>query len=343
MSPGPGAGHAATASPVLIRRVNALPPPEQNGGFGVPEVSTHLHNFHSGARQRRRAVRPRSSSGSSSAASTTTTSTTCSSPDGARRNPPAATSGRRSASSGTTTTASITRRRTRTRGWSGPAIIFNEFDTGNERHGLPPAELPELRHPARVRGQAHRPDDRACSRSTRSTSDGLLGNVFLVNGKVQPFHPVQKRRYRFRLLDAGPSRFYEFFLDEPREPEPEDPLLGHLERRQPAAAADQGHELPRRRGGAHRHHHRLQRRSPSAFGNPPVIRLENRLEQVNGRGPTGKILPGRPGRPAARVPARRQPRRPTPASTRSRCRSRTCRRRRTTPCSRRSRCRTSAR
>jgi hypothetical protein len=31
----------------LIRRYNALPPIEQNGGFGVPEVSTHLHNFHS--------------------------------------------------------------------------------------------------------------------------------------------------------------------------------------------------------------------------------------------------------------------------------------------------------
>src|SRR3954452_18108386 len=24
-----------------------MPPPEQNGGFGVPEVSTHLHSFHS--------------------------------------------------------------------------------------------------------------------------------------------------------------------------------------------------------------------------------------------------------------------------------------------------------
>src|SRR4051794_34669289 len=34
-------------TPVLIRRVNDLPAPAQNGGFGVPEVSTHLHNFHS--------------------------------------------------------------------------------------------------------------------------------------------------------------------------------------------------------------------------------------------------------------------------------------------------------
>ena len=34
-------------TPTIVRRHNALPPPGQNGGFGVPEVSTHLHNFHS--------------------------------------------------------------------------------------------------------------------------------------------------------------------------------------------------------------------------------------------------------------------------------------------------------
>jgi len=47
MSPGPVLV-MRYGSPVLIRRFNALPPPEQNGGFGVPDVSTHLHNFHSG-------------------------------------------------------------------------------------------------------------------------------------------------------------------------------------------------------------------------------------------------------------------------------------------------------
>jgi hypothetical protein len=33
--------------PALVRRFNQLPAPEDNGGFGVPEVTTHLHNFHS--------------------------------------------------------------------------------------------------------------------------------------------------------------------------------------------------------------------------------------------------------------------------------------------------------
>src|SRR5206468_835499 len=35
---------------------------------------------------------------------------------------------------------------------------------------------------------------------------------------VQPFFDVNKRRYRFRLLDAGPSRFYELFLTDPLSP-----------------------------------------------------------------------------------------------------------------------------
>src|SRR5215470_13177532 len=42
--------------------------------------------------------------------------------------------------------------------------------------------------------------------------DGILGDKFLVNGVIQPFMNVAARRYRFRLLDTGPSRFYEFFL-----------------------------------------------------------------------------------------------------------------------------------
>src|SRR5215470_14707038 len=42
--------------------------------------------------------------------------------------------------------------------------------------------------------------------------DGILGDKFLVNGVILPFLNVSARRYRFRLLDTGPSRFYEFFL-----------------------------------------------------------------------------------------------------------------------------------
>jgi hypothetical protein len=43
------AGPRATryGTPTIVRRFNQLPPQNQNGGFGVPEVTTHLPNFHS--------------------------------------------------------------------------------------------------------------------------------------------------------------------------------------------------------------------------------------------------------------------------------------------------------
>jgi FtsP/CotA-like multicopper oxidase with cupredoxin domain len=41
---------------------------------------------------------------------------------------------------------------------------------------------------------------------------GFLGDRFTVNGQIQPKLTVLRRKYRFRLLNAGPSRFYQFFL-----------------------------------------------------------------------------------------------------------------------------------
>src|SRR5262245_52652508 len=38
--------HARYGEQILVRNFNELPPPDQNGGFGIPEVSTHLHNLH---------------------------------------------------------------------------------------------------------------------------------------------------------------------------------------------------------------------------------------------------------------------------------------------------------
>lgn len=37
---------------------------------------------------------------------------------------------------------------------------------------------------------------------------GFLGDKFTVNGKIQPFFTVERRKYRFRVLNGGPSRFY---------------------------------------------------------------------------------------------------------------------------------------
>jgi FtsP/CotA-like multicopper oxidase with cupredoxin domain len=121
--------------------------------------------------------------------------------------------------------------------------------------------------------------------------DGLVGDTFLVNGKVQPFHEVRKRRYRFRVLDGGPSRFYELYLTNPEAPTQKIPF---------SVISSDGNLLPRpvevdhfRLGVAERVDIVVDFAKIAArFGNPARVRLENRLEQVNGRQPTGKIFAG---------------------------------------------------
>ncbi len=42
--------------------------------------------------------------------------------------------------------------------------------------------------------------------------DGFLGDRFLVNGAIQPYLPVARRKYRFRWLNGSNARQYELFL-----------------------------------------------------------------------------------------------------------------------------------
>src|SRR5262249_1093648 len=41
---------------------------------------------------------------------------------------------------------------------------------------------------------------------------GFLGDPFVLNGAVQPFLRVKRRKYRFRILNGSNARFYELFL-----------------------------------------------------------------------------------------------------------------------------------
>src|SRR6185503_14247040 len=116
------------------------------------------------------------------------------------------------------------------------------------------------------------------------------GDKYIVNGRLQPYLEVQKRRYRFRILDGGPSRFYQLFLTNPDNPSQSIPFW---------EIANDGNLLPRpveitstRISVAERVDVILDfRKIWDRFGRPSRIWLENRLEQVNGRGPTDKILP----------------------------------------------------
>src|SRR5690606_34393122 len=42
--------------------------------------------------------------------------------------------------------------------------------------------------------------------------EGVLGDKVVVNGKIEPVLRVARRKYRLRLLNGGPSRFYRLSL-----------------------------------------------------------------------------------------------------------------------------------
>jgi FtsP/CotA-like multicopper oxidase with cupredoxin domain len=44
------------------------------------------------------------------------------------------------------------------------------------------------------------------------TNHGMIGDRFVVNRIIQPYFQVERRKYRFRVLNSGPSRLYKLYL-----------------------------------------------------------------------------------------------------------------------------------
>ena len=97
------------------------------------------------------------------------------------------------------------------KGLAGMYLLFNDKDTGDELTGFHLPSFPQYDIPMVF-------NDKVIDPSTGQiffdlfNLDGILGDRFLVNGKVQPVLHVSPRRYCFRWLNTGPSRFYQFFL-----------------------------------------------------------------------------------------------------------------------------------
>jgi FtsP/CotA-like multicopper oxidase with cupredoxin domain len=205
----PGPTYKATYGvPQMTRNINSLPPTTQvnNTGFGMPQVSTHLHNAHN----------PSESDG----------------------NPcdfygngffcdqyyPNVLAGFSTGQFGTTGDINealgtlwyhdhrvdFTSQNTY-KGLVGFYCLFNNMDTGDETTGFRLPSFPNFDIPLAF---ADKVFDQHSGQLTFDlfNLDGILGDRFLVNGVIQPFLVVSPRRYRFRMLDTGPSRFYEFFL-----------------------------------------------------------------------------------------------------------------------------------
>ncbi len=205
--------HARYGEPVLIRRANALPPVEQGHvGFALPSVTIHLHNGH-----------------------------TASESDGIPQdyfdpgrfwdyhyaNFPAGFDPRETMSTlwyhdhrldftGPNVYAGLT----------GFYLLFDERDSGNERDPssrafrLPSGkyDVPLILHDVQfdANGQATwdflNPTPVGGLPNETYTTNGMLGDRFTVNRIIQPHFKVERRKYRFRILNGGHSRLYNLSL-----------------------------------------------------------------------------------------------------------------------------------
>lgn len=122
---------------------------------------------------------------------------------------------------------------------------------------------------------------------------GVLGDVFVVNGKAQPKVTVERRKYRFRILNGSNARFWELRLTagEFLQIGADSWLLGEAVtpvtfqggrrdgtiRLAPAERADVVIDFSK---------------IPNGPDGPGVVYIENILQQTDGRKPDGVKIPG---------------------------------------------------
>jgi FtsP/CotA-like multicopper oxidase with cupredoxin domain len=277
ISPGP-TYRANYGTPQLTRNINALPPVHQNGGFGMPSVSTHLHNGHT----------PSESDGNP--CDFYSAGHFC---DQYYPNVLAGFNSDHEPNGDINESLStlwyhdhrvdFTSQNTY-KGLVGFYCLFNDLDTGDEHTGFRLPSFPQFDIPLVFADKVYDPDTGLLAFDLFNL-DGILGDKFLVNGKIQPFFQVQPRRYRFRLLDTGPSRFYEYFLTDLSNPGAVNPFW---------VIANDGNLLPApvqvqsvRIGPAERVDIIIDF---SQFAGDTIY-LENRLNQLNGQGPVDNFGP----------------------------------------------------
>jgi len=272
-SPGP-TYQAFYGRPQLTRNNNSLPPVTQvnNTGFGMPSVSTHLHNAHN----------PSESDGNPCDFYTSGHFCDQYYPNVlAGFNSDHAPFGDINESLSTLWyhdhRVDFTSQNTY-KGLFGFYCLFNQFDTGNDDTGFRLPDFPAHDIPLAFSDKVYDPQSGELVFDLFNL-DGILGDKFLVNGTIQPFFQVEPRRYRFRLLDVGPSRFYEYFLTD----------LNNLSATNPYwLIGTDGNLLPHpiqvqsvRIGPAERVDVIIDFRQFAG----KTIYLENRLNQLSGQGP----------------------------------------------------------
>lgn len=285
VTPGP-IFHARYGEPILVRRFNDLPPVGVSEvTFALPSTSTHLHNGH-----------------------------TASESDGSPQdwidsgefwdhhyaNFPSGHDPREKLSTLwyhdhrlDYTAANVYA------GLSGFYMLFDEYDTGHEdvespeykavatKYGydaskawcLPSGEfdVPLMLHDVLF-------DSTGQVVFSGFQTDGWLGDQITVNRRIRPRFKVQRRKYRFRIVSGGPSRFYELFLRDMRN----NTLMDFV------VLSGDGNMLPEPIDARSLYLSVAQRVDViidfSDFKVGDQVVLENHLHQDQGQGPSGQTL-----------------------------------------------------
>lgn len=171
------------------------------------------------------------------------------------------------------------------RGLAGFYLLFDHIDSGNERDPNPAA----LRLPSGVGVydiplvvQDKRFDAQGQLAFDLANTDGLLGDKYVVNGKIQPYFKVQRRKYRFRILNASVARVFDFAV----QYKDTDNLFHYI--------ANDGNLLERPLMMAKATVAPAERADIvidfSRFNPGDQVFLVNKAHQINGRGPSGSVL-----------------------------------------------------
>lgn len=206
--------------PIIVRLYNELP--QNHVGFGTPEISMHLHNLHT----------PSESDGfPGDYFSPVKAGPTLSAPglfkdqfypnvyaglDEFPKSPSNPVGGDRREALGTLWyhdhTLDFTAANA-SRGMAGFYLLFDDLDSGDEHDPNPAAlRLPSHPYDYPLAFQDKRFDANGIHIFDQLDPEGTFGDKVTVNGKIEPVLRVANRKYRLRLLNAGPDRFYEFYL-----------------------------------------------------------------------------------------------------------------------------------
>ena len=180
-------------------------------------------------------------------------------------------------------------------GLFGAAPIYDEVDTGDETvvgttgirfpsHSQDAASYPyEFDVPMMFHDRQF--DPRGVDFFPLVCLDGAIGDKLTVNGTIQPVMKVQPRKYRIRMYNGGPSRFYWWWMRQGAAGSAYLPMT---------VIANDGNLLPRavdvtsfRQGVGERFDLIVDF---SKFKPGTELFITNRAEQTSGRGPSGKLL-----------------------------------------------------